>query len=329
MYTSVAGILGALMLMASTFAGAGPTVAETAYIPSHLPQNYESLKACEKQALIWNQIESTKHSILPDYSEFGLGEIIKLAKQSLGVKGKNFSDFSPVGWTKYLHSRAAVAKVRVVPTTLNKYSGIFSGAECGLLRLSLTYKPTDKRAVAPGLALKVLRDSTHSANVSALVAITGQGEDYNFFKFPMSNIVPTGSGLGPKLVHSIFKKISNVPEEILVHDMATINSQGATVKNTVAPRQIFFVPGPGLDVSSNKHDVREDFLKIPAGTIIYRIYAVNDGKKDFNYAANYELKDIPEFVKDSQHIADIVMTSDFLASEFGDNGLFFRHQFKY
>ncbi len=35
------------------------------------------------------------------------------------------------------------------------------------------------------------------------------------------------------------------------------------------------------------------------------------------------------FVKEAEHVGDIVTTSEFLSSEFGDDGIFFRHQFRY
>lgn len=293
---------------------------------SVIPPNYESLTACEKQDVLWEQMERSTHSTLPDFREFGLKEIIKMGRQEIELKDKHFNDVAPEKWKKYLHARGAVAKVEFIAKSQN-FTGIFSGFECGLLRLSLTYKVKGSRPVAPGLALKVLRDHTYSANISALVSLHGQEKDFDFFKNPMSNIVPVGKDLGQKLVHGIFKKASKYPEELLVDDMAKIQVDGVTVAKPQAPRQIFFVPAEGLNVSSAEHDVRKDFLAIPKGKILYKVYAASKKYDQFDYE-RYREEDVASFVKEAEYVGDIVTTSEFLASEFGDTELFFRHQLR-
>ena len=295
--------------------------------PASIPSNYESLKACEKQEILWGEVQATIHKELPDYRKFGIWQLLALSKQEISIKGQALTDFAPVGWKKYLHGRGAVVKVKIVPKE-NKYTGLFQGADCGFLRLSLTYKTAGSKPVAPGLALKVLRDGTNSANISALVSLDGQGKDFNFFKYPMSNIVPVGKDIGQKLVHKIFTKASSYPEELLVSDMALVGSHGEKVKEAASiPRQLFFVPGPSLKFISSEHDVREDFLSIPEGTIIYQVHVVSDKYKNFQYG-EYTPANVSEFLKESEYVADIVTTSEFAASEFGDEGMFFRHQLR-
>ena len=294
--------------------------------PASIPSNYESMSACEKQEVLWSKIQTSVHKDLPDYQKLGLFQIIGMAKQEVAIKGKHYSDFAPQGWKKFLHRRGAIAKIKITPVS-DKYSGIFQGADCGLLRLSLTYKTEGSRPVAPGLALKLLRDGTFSANISALVSLDGQGKEFNFFKFPMSNIVPIGEDFGQKLVHGIFSKASKYPEELLLNDMAATNSHGEKSSVTVAPRQLFFIPGPGLKFSSADHDVREDFLSINESTVIYKVYALTQKLHDYNYYY-YTSEIASEFLKEAEHIADITTTSEFLASDFGDDGIFFRHQLR-
>lgn len=294
--------------------------------PASIPNNYETLSACEKQDILWNKALATTYQELPEYRPVGIAQLVAMGRQELTIKGNLHSDFAPEGWKKYLHRRGALAKVKIVAKN-NNYSGIFQGADCALLRLSLTYKTTKSRPVAPGLALKVLRDKTSSANISALVSLEGQVHDFNFFKYPMSNIVPIGEGLGHKIIHRIFRSVSPYPEELLASDMALIDSHGEKAANLVAPRQIFFVPVSGLNFSSDEHDVRKDFLTIPEGTTIYQIHLVSDKYTNFNYL-NYTAENVSSFLKESTHVADIVTTSEFLASEFGDDGIFFRHQLR-
>ena len=295
-------------------------------LPASIPNNYEALSACEKQDILWNKVQATTYQELPEYRPVGIAQLVAMSRQELTTKGNLHSDFAPEGWKKYLHRRGALAKVKIVAKN-NNYSGIFQGAECALLRLSLTYKTTKSRPVAPGLALKVLRDKTYSANISALVSLEGQGRDFNFFKYPMSNIVPMGEGIGQKIIHKIFRSVSHYPEELLANDMALIDSRGEKAANLIAPRQIFFVPSSELNFSSDEHDVRKDFLNIPEGSVIYQIHVVSDKYSSFNYL-NYTAENVSSFLKDSIHVADIVTTSDFFASEFGDDGIFFRHQLR-
>ena len=86
---------------------------------------------------------------------------------------------------------------------------------------------------------------------------------------------------------------------------------------------------PTKDISqkftADKHDVRNDFLSIEAGTSLYKIYAVESKHKNFNYF-DYSVDKMKEFLKDSVEIGEIVTTSPFIASEFGDTKIFFKHQ---
>ena len=271
--------------------------------PASYPENYESFSACEKQSILWSEIKKTTYSTLPELRDFGFLQFLAMSRQEISLKGYYQSDFAPTGWKKYIHGRGAVAQVKFIAKP-NSYTGIFTGADCALIRLSVTYKPSGSKAVAPGLALKILRDKVSSANISALVSIDGQEKDFNIFKNPMSNIVPEGSGVGAKLVQRVFKKVSAYPEEIVLDHMAQIDVHGLTSEQAKAPRQVFFVPDEKISFSSDEHDFREDLLKIPNGTKLYSVFA------------------------DKEHIGDLVTTSEFVTSEFGDDGLFFKHQFK-
>ncbi len=288
--------------------------------------DYEAMKACEKQDILWEKIVSSAHNELPPYQSLGLSQLIAMARQGIAVKGKRESDFSPENWVKYLHRRGSIAKVKIVPVS-SRYTGVFAGAECALLRLSLTYRVTRSKPVAPGLALKILRDGVPSANVSALVSLNGQGKDYNFFKNPMSNIVPEGSGIGQTLVHKLFRRVTGYPEELLVEHMASLNSHGEKVLKVVSPRQLFFVPKPGIMSFSDKHDVRADFAGIPEGKTIYELRALPEKYAGLDYS-KYTPAMAETFVKESEHIADIVTTSEFISSSFGDDGIFFRHELR-
>jgi hypothetical protein len=294
--------------------------------PASVPADYDTLDACRKQQILYWKARETVYEKLPGYRKLGLAQLISMSRQEISRKEKRYSDFAPEGWVKYLHRRGSLATVKIVPVA-GKYTGIFEGAECAILRLSLTYKASGGKPVAPGLALKVLRDRSPSANISALVSLNGQGKDFNFFKHPMSNIVPSGSGIGQKLVHKLFRRVTQYPEELLLDDMASVNALGGREPEVVSPRQIFFVPADGLKSASEPHDVRDDFAAIAPETRVYEIRAVPEKYRSLDYA-NYTHEMAEEFVKESEHIADIVTTSRFVSSSFGDDGIFFRHQLR-
>jgi hypothetical protein len=291
----------------------------------HLPANYQSLDACQKQELLWKDIKRSEHKELPKLSKFGLFQLIGMSVQALKYKIERNADVAPKKWKKYLHRRGSVAKVKFVPTENSPYTGVFQGAECALLRMSITYRPTKKRGFAPGLALKFLRDGKPSANISALYKLEGQDQNHNILANPLSNIVPMGSGLGMKLVHKVFSKVTDYPEELLLNHFADRDETGKDISNPKAPRQVFFVPNDSFNFSTGEHDFRKDLKTIPEGTALYKVYAVSDEKVNFDYT-NYTNADIAKFLKSSSLIGEIITDSEFVASEFGDNGIFFRHE---
>lgn len=298
--------------------------------PSSIPEPYEALSASAKKNVLWKKVVESEYKYFPPFKGFGLIELYKMSKQSIELKSKNTSDFAPGKWIKYIHRHGSVAQVKFIAASDSPYTGLFRGAEHGLIRLSLTYKPEKdvllEKPVAPGLALKLFRDGQSSSNISALVSLNGQGHDYNFFSKAMSNIVPMGSSWGQKKVHNIFKRASSYPEQLALKHFAESDSTAKIESEPKYPTQIFFIPDESLNFAHDPHDVREDFAKIPEGTRIYKVHALVDIEENFNYSQNYNEDDIDKFVKKSVHIGDIFTTSNFVASEFGDAELFFRHE---
>jgi hypothetical protein len=80
-----------------------------------------------------------------------------------------FSDSIPTGHIKYIHTEGAVAQIAFVPAaTTNPFTGVFKGADHGIIRLSMAVEPdTVSTTTVPSFGLKLLRDSIDSANVVA------------------------------------------------------------------------------------------------------------------------------------------------------------------
>lgn len=299
-----------------------PTMSKSS---SQIDIKYESLSAQEKQKIIWNKILESEYKSYPKLEEVGLFEVLKISSQKLSKKADTQSDFAPKRWKKYLHRRGAVATIEYKSIGNHQYTGVFKDTALGLLRLSLTYQPEPKgKPFAPGLALKIFRDGVPSSNVSALYTLSGQGQNYNFFANPLSNIVPAGDSSGEKVINWIFSRISNYPEKLSMESMSQYNGKGIKENRSKKPVQIFFVPNESLHFNEKRHDFRDDLVSIKEGTILYHVYAVTENENLQSYN-NYQIEDIEEKVKKSILIGEIKSTSRFVVSKFGDTGIFFKH----
>ena len=112
---------------------------------------------------------------------------------------------------KYIHSVGAVGRVKLNADGASPFSGIFRGANYGLLRLSCAIKPTDY--LAPGMGLKFLRDGMDSANLVSMWSLNGQPGNWNFFANKFTTIIG-----GPKSLETtaLCKKFSGFTEYIQV-----------------------------------------------------------------------------------------------------------------
>lgn len=87
----------------------------------------------------------------------------------------------PPFWTrtKYIHSIGVHAKVKFVSTGNHPYTGIFKGANYGIVRLSAAAKPEipgyvlTGQPLAPGMGLKFMRDGAESANLVTMYSVNG------------------------------------------------------------------------------------------------------------------------------------------------------------
>jgi hypothetical protein len=94
-----------------------------------------------------------------------------------------------------IHAHGSLAPVRfdVVANNLG-LTGLFSsGAQYGLMRLSLAGDPAS--GVSPGFGLKLFVDGQISANLIGMFSLDGQGADYNYFRHQLKTRVrkPTGT----------------------------------------------------------------------------------------------------------------------------------------
>ncbi len=289
---------------------------------SPLPSDYESWTAGQKQNFLWTErILPSKYAQIPNLARI---DVLGLFLTPLKMKMDRLSDEAPSGWKKAIHAHGSVAKIKFVPTTNTPFSGLFKGAS-GLIRFSVTGDP-NAQGFAPGLAVKFFVDGHPSENFSALVSLTGQGENHNLFAHEFSNIVPVVNKLGPRLINWIFMRVTRFPTKLYLQGLAAIDQKGHLENNPYYPYQIFLVPNPNLHFSENPHDFRDDLAKISAGTSLFSIYGVDPENLQEDADQASDIVDEQGYRQKAQLIGHLTTTSAFVSSSYGDSLLFFRHQ---
>ena len=283
-----------------------------------LPAEYPSWSAAKKQDFLWrDRILKSKYDTLPPLKKI---DVAGLFVTALRKKMDRQSDEAPVRWKKAIHAHGSVAAIKFTSTKNTPFTGLFQGSDYGLARLSVTGDPSD-RGFAPGLAVKFLVDGAPSENFSALVSLTGQGDNYNFFAHEFSNIVPVVNQVGPKLINLIFRRVTRFPTKLYLEEFGQVDQRGQKVATPHYPTQIFLEPSQAVQCpASPPHDFRDDLAKIPAGTELFSVYAADPVKVQGDATNN------PDYRQQAQLIGHIQTTSEFVSSFYGDSQLFFRHQ---
>ena len=291
-----------------------------------LPPDYEGWRAEEKETFLWEKrIVPSRYTHLPPLQST---QIAQLFLTVLREKMERRTDEAPVGWKKAIHAHGTVAKIRFLAAPDTPFTGLFRGAECGLLRASLTARPQPtgfplRQGFAPGLAIKFFVDGRASENFSALVSLDGQGSDRNFFANEFSNIVPVVRQLAPIVGNLIFRRVTRFPRHLALEGFSHINRAGKPVGEPLAPVRLFLVPGEMQFSAAAGRDFRDDLATVAAGSTIFSIYGVDPRTLT---TAELERIDTHDCRAKAIPIGRIETKSEFTASFYGDNRLFFQHQ---
>jgi len=267
---------------------------------------YTALTAQQKQEKIWQNVvlDQTPGPALSPYLL-----IAESMKPSFETKG----DQLPGNRKKVVHARSSVGKVEFTAVWGTKYTGIFEGANYGIIRLGLTLAPNKNERNTPGLALKFLRDEVESASLVALIREFRQGQaSWNFFKNDLGNHVSTPpEGLFNYL---FMAKVATATLNILqvgLSDFAMFDQNGVEVDDPIFPYKVFFRPDPSVNslFGDEYHgSLADDLATLSVDTVLYQVYALDQPN------GSEEL------------IGSIKLKSKLVTSNWGDKGLFFRHQ---
>jgi len=228
-----------------------------------------------------------------------------IMQESVRVSFDVVSDIFPSDRTKYIHSVGVVAPIvwKAMPGVT--YGGLFeSGVSYGLMRFSSANEP-GKSGFTPGVGVKLLRDGKPSANFVAMPSLDGQKcEETNFFSKTFSNHVPTTSSFVLGIIAKKFWQASYCPQTVGLSHMAD--------GSTNFPFQIQLVPN--VNVECPCQDYTQCLANLASD--------LTPGKALFDVFALANPQSAPE------KIAEITIgESAPVASKFGDEQLFFKHQY--
>jgi len=277
----------------------------------HSP-SYLGLSATEKAQRIWKNCEDTKTSGEWLSSLDLLGELmLKSMCPSFFTPGDELPDIKNVTRKKAIHTVGTVGRVEWRNLGGHNYTGIFQGAQHGIIRPSLAMEPNEEKLkTVPGFGLKFLRDGIDSANLVAMYSVNGQ-ESWNFFKNDFSNHIPEIDLTSIALAAKFSTATRNI-RQVGLSDWGLYGEDGTKVTNPLFPYKLRFRPtGEFWFSETYVRPVNEDLVAIPSGSTLYQVYA----------------QDKPtELGGTETRIADLVLVSEMITSLWGDQGLFFRHQ---
>jgi len=275
---------------------------------------YLALSAKEKADRLWSNCLDDSTSA-PWFSSLDQG--VKLITEPMCPVFRTPGDELPDqgdGTTraKVIHTVGAVGRVEWRDLGGHNYSGVFTGAQHGLVRLSLALEPdTEKLNTAPGMGLKFLRDGVDSANLVAMYSVDGQ-ESWNFFKNDFSNHIPDIS-FGKKATLGVkFATATRNIRQVGISDWGKYGENGVETANPSFPYRLRFHPTGNISFPDTYvRPTTEDLVTIPSGSVLYQVFAL----------------DAPEKLGgEEKRIADLVLTSEVVTSKWGDQHLFIRHQ---
>jgi len=281
--------------------------------------DWEAKTAQDKQTELWQE---TISDTTPQgwYSAARMPEIfIEDMSPTMDTVGDNMPQQGLLGVEtrpKLIHSQGSVVPVKYTADPGNTYTGIFQGADYGLLRLSEAKQadPTAEYFFVPGFGLKFLRTGISSANLVAMYALFGQAS-YNPFAHDFTNHVPS---LGPngdialKLLSKKFETASPYPTMVGLKHCAQFDQDGNEASDPSFPYRLVFHPSTELHNMFDDNDnssLIDKLATIDANVLLYEVYAV---------AA-------PPFGTPTK-IGELSTTDKWTSSAFGDRGLFFEHE---
>jgi len=280
--------------------------------------SYKAASASSKMGQIWTSINAN-HSPASWPGLLLAGIFIESMNPTFDQKGDVFEE----GWTghrqKYIHTVGGTAKAKFVPIA-NQFTGVFgSGCDNAIVRLSSAIEPTSDKMVAPGMGLKCLRSGIESANLVSMYSVNGNPQgNWNFFSQDFSNHITPGTTAATKALSAKFATATDFIQEVGLSDWAMHDQNGKSISNPVFPFELVFKPSSSVKNMFSSHkpsnlmQYLDDLTNVPANATIYDVYA----------------RDKPTQIGGKlTKIGSLNLDGKMVKSKFGDENLFYRHQY--
>jgi hypothetical protein len=284
---------------------------------AQLPPLYDFLPADSKLTVLWSLISADQTQA----QWFTKAQMNELYSENVKLSFEMDGDILSEGRKKLIHTVGLVAKGEFIVDTPNPYSGIFkTGAKNTIVRLAVSKPPNYTKTkseeawdnLVPSLSLKFLRDGLVSANLVAKYGGNGS-KSWNFFHKPLSNQALKSKGKIHDAINCKFSEASKYVQSIGLYKIAEYDEKGNRSENPSFPFKVLFEARPELKSQfpeSFEKTYIEQIKGIPSGTILYDIFAI---------AHPHETK--------KKLIGTIKTKSEFITSKFGDEKLFFKHNY--
>ena len=160
------------------------------------------------------------------------------------------------------------------------------------------------------MAVKFLIDGQASLNIVVMNSLEGQGSDKNFFARNFSNKIDPPKSRALWLLSKIFEFARKPANDLPISHLAQQHQDGARVPRPRSPKQLVLKPSAHITTfipSDSQEDLRDSLRSIPAGTVLYEVYGLNENGRE-------------------TYIGSLQTESEFISSRYGDKKLFFQHK---
>jgi len=152
-----------------------------------------------------------------------------------------------------------------------------------------------------------------------MFSVDGQPGDWNIFANEFKNWISFPSSTATKVLGHKFSEATDLIQTVGLSDWGQVDQAGNAVDNAKFPFQMRFVPHASVSSMFPKEmhgtgpmAYMDDLVAIPSNSDIYEVYGF-DGP--------------PQQGGVEHHIGTLELDGSFVTSKFGDEDLFFRHQF--
>ena len=264
----------------------------------------------------------TKHDAIWQKVKYGprqLGTyfVSKTWLESVITSYENEWDWMPSGRIKTFHSVGAVCPFEINIRKSSPFSGLLKpGKVTGLIRLGPGLDVTDNlNGHIPGASIKFLRTNVTSGNVVLLNGLNPQ-PDYNFFAVSLSNHAGGDKfkSLRTNLLAKRFCQVGTCNTKVGISNLCTFDQDGRKEYLVNIPFKISLEPTRKIVFDKDEPTSIEAFMAqfstIPVGSILYYL------------KAHLHPED-----KTGTNLGALVNTDQCVTSLYGDEKLFFRHQY--